>query len=209
MKCQKWLPLLRRVGFCELECSAFVLMYLQTYISLNKPALGVPKGLQGRLYHDTKCWLRLVPSCCCISRACSTILVSVSSWSDANSLISCRDVSDDHTFSVSLKPPLFTCSRPVGALELSEISVERKWARLALLSSRMMNLYQFPILWSLLSIAPNPCALLFLAVVFSSSFHRVFTYLSNSSSTLVQLSEKWKVTLHSPKGFAPEELARD
>ncbi|CAH3016510.1 unnamed protein product [Porites evermanni] len=45
----------RRTGFCELVCNAFVLMYLQTSISLDKAALGVPKGGQERPYHDTKC----------------------------------------------------------------------------------------------------------------------------------------------------------
>ncbi|CAH3019037.1 unnamed protein product [Porites evermanni] len=42
-------------GFCELVCNAFVLMYTQTSISLDKAALGVPKGGQERPYHDTKC----------------------------------------------------------------------------------------------------------------------------------------------------------
>lgn len=150
-----------------------------------------------------------------VSRACSTILVSASSWSDASSLISCRDVSDDHTFTVSLKAPLITRSRPGGALWLSKISVEWKWAKLASLSCRMMKFSQFPIPWSLLStLRLIPLLFFTLRLSLVPPFIEFLTYLSDSTSTLVQLSEKWEVTwrrnrsLHSQKVFAPEELAR-
>ena len=115
----------------------------------------------------------LVPCCYCVSGMQHCILVSATSLSDASSLISCHDVSDDHTFSVSLKPPLSTTSCLGGVLELSEISVERKWPRLALLS---FSYKPFPVSHSLISvihIAPSPCALHFLALVSGSSFYRV------------------------------------
>ena len=145
MKCQKRLPLLLgkwdSVNWYVTPLSSCTRKnpYLLTKL------LSVCQKEEDRPYHDTKCWL-----------ACTLLLLRLGhavlfSYLPLHDLIFCRDVSDDHTFSVSLKPPLNTSSLPGGALKLSEISVERKWARLALLSSRMMNLSQFPILWSLLS----------------------------------------------------------
>ena len=58
MKCQKRLPLLLgERDSVNWYVNAFVLMYPQTSISLDKAALGVPKGGQERPYHDTKCLL--------------------------------------------------------------------------------------------------------------------------------------------------------
>ena len=80
----------------------------------------------------------------------------------------------------------------------------------------MMHLSQFPILWSLLSTLHLIPVLFFSFRLFLvPPFIEFLTYLSNRTSTLVQLSEKWEVTwrrnrsLHSPKVFALEQLARD
>ena len=54
--------------------------------------------------------LVIAPNSCVLAR--STIRVSASSWSEDNSCRLSLGASDDHTFSISLNPPLTTSSRP-------------------------------------------------------------------------------------------------
>ena len=123
------------------------------------------------------------------SVACRIIRVSASSWSEAKPSKSLSV--EGHTFIGSPKPPLNITSFVGFPQNVRDSVVQRKFAKLSLFSSRMINLSYLPIFRSLLSTS------LFIPLSFPCShvFHVCWSFFLSrpkTTSTLLHLSERMK-----------------